>query len=587
MDATSNRSRWTVGVILSVLILTEHQSPWCRSAEDLAQADVNDAPPFARRVDVPDFPPGVEWINTSKPVQLSDLRGKFVILDFWTYCCINCMHVLPELKKLEQAYPQELVVIGVHSAKFDAEKVSQNIRSAVQRHGIAHPVVNDHKHEIWQTFGVRSWPTLLLIDPEGKAVYGRSGETTFEALDEVLRGALPYYRKKGLINPAPLELLSTTPGTGEPLSYPGKILADEDSSRLFIADSNHHRIVVTGLDGKLLYVIGSGAPGTTDGAGTVAQFNHPQGMALVGDRLYVADTENHLLRQIDLRTKEVATVAGTGVQGRDAWGNNPQAGTADDRRATPWLTLPLKTAINSPWDLLAHDGHLYIAMAGPHQIWRMDLAATSLGPYAGNGREDIVDGRRLPTEPYALGASSFAQPSGLTADDQWMYVADSEGSSVRAVAFDPNEPVRTVVGTASRPNFERLFAFGDRDGPPDQALFQHLLGLAYHDGMLFVADTYNDKVKRIRLESGEVSTVALTESSPQVIPSPQDTHLFDEPAGISYADGRLFVADTNRHRVRVIDLALGTVNTLEIPGLVAPLSDQHSAFPAPSAIPKP
>ncbi|MDA1177949.1 MAG: thioredoxin-like domain-containing protein [Planctomycetota bacterium] len=561
-DGSKDGSKWTVRSVLAGLILTCFLAALGRSAEDV--------PPFDRRVDVPEFPSEVEWVNTSKPVQLKDLRGKFVILDFWTYCCINCMHVLPELKKLEQAYPQELVVLGVHSAKFEAEKDSQNIRDAVQRHEIAHPVVNDHQHEIWKTFGVRSWPTLLLIDPEGKAVFGRSGETTFEAVDEILRRALPYYRQKGLINLAPLELLAEPPGTGESLSYPGKILADEESSRLFIADSNHHRIVVTSLDGTLLHVIGSGIQGSMDGDGATAQFSHPQGMAIAGDRLYVADTENHLLRQVDLQTREVSTVAGTGIQGRDPWGNNPQAGTPSDRNTTPWLTVPRKTAINSPWDLLVRDGYLYIAMAGPHQIWRMDLDATRLGPYAGNGREDIVDGKRLPAEPYALGASSFAQPSGLTADDDWIYVADSEGSSVRAVPFDPNKPVRTVVGTATRPDFERLFSFGDQDGPADQARFQHLLGVAYHDNTLFVADTYNNKVRKIGLPSGEVSTLVLTESSQQ-----DATPLFDEPAGISYADGRLFVADTNRHRIRVIDLAQGKVSTLEIPGLSVPPSDHR------------
>ena len=125
--------------------------------------------PFPDRVRAPDgiLDGGKEWLNTTGPIGLKDLRGKIVVIDFWTYCCINCMHVLPDLKYLEQKYPNELVVIGVHSAKFTNEKESNNIRQAIMRHEIEHPVVNDAEMTIWGKFGVRSWPTLAIIDPEG------------------------------------------------------------------------------------------------------------------------------------------------------------------------------------------------------------------------------------------------------------------------------------------------------------------------------------------------------------------------------------------------------------------------------------
>ena len=151
--------------------------------------------PFARQDKLPPWPQNVTWLNTAGPMELHELRGKFVLLDFWTYCCINCMHILPELHKLEQAWPKNLVVIGVHSAKFSTEQQTPNILAAIQRYKITHPVINDARHELWDLFGVQGWPTLVLIDPEGNIVSEGSGEVTFEQIDKVLRGSIPYYRQ--------------------------------------------------------------------------------------------------------------------------------------------------------------------------------------------------------------------------------------------------------------------------------------------------------------------------------------------------------------------------------------------------------
>ncbi|HWA97008.1 MAG TPA: thioredoxin-like domain-containing protein, partial [Pirellulales bacterium] len=264
--------------------------------------DLRDSP-FPQRIKVPDFDGGTEWINTAGPLSLEQLRGKFVLVDFWTYCCINCMHILPELKKLEHRYPRDLVVIGVHSAKFETEADSKNITEAVLRYEIEHPVVNDAKHIIWNRFGVNSWPTIILIDPEGYAIWGRSGEVTFDMLDAIVKRAVVYYKRKGLVDESPLKFdVAAANATPTPLRYPGKVLADEPGDRLFIADSNHNRIVIAGLDGKLREVIGNGEIGMKDGDYTHATFNHPQGMALHGHSLYVADTENHSLRKVDLNS---------------------------------------------------------------------------------------------------------------------------------------------------------------------------------------------------------------------------------------------------------------------------------------------
>jgi DNA-binding beta-propeller fold protein YncE len=526
--------------------------------------------PFERHIESPPLDGGLAWINTAGPLSMRDLRGKFVLLDFWTYCCINCIHILPELKKLEQAYPNEIVVIGVHSAKFDGEKDSENIRAAVLRYEIEHPVVNDANQVIWDNFGVQSWPSLRIIDPEGNLVAGHSGEIDFETLDGFFKMALPYYRQKGLLDETPLRFdLEAYQTADTPLRFPGKVLADEAGDRLFIADSNHNRLVVTKLDGTLLDVIGNGQIGADDGDYATASFNKPQGMALRDQTLYVADTENHLLRKIDLAAKQVTTIAGQGHQGRNPWPGLDRARLGAAGEVTlpeRFVGEPLQTAINSPWDLLIHGDDLYIAMAGPHQIWKMTLDEKEIGPYAGNGREDIVDGLLLPPQPYEEGFSSFAQPSGLAADDDWLYVADSEGSSIRAVPFDPKAEVKTVVGSAHLRR-GRLFAFGDVDGVGEEVLLQHALGVALHEGKLYVADTYNNKIKVVDpIEQSSRTLVGTSESG-----SADDPPQFDEPAGISSAAGKVYVADTNNHAIRVIDLQSGNrVSTLAIEGLSAP-----------------
>jgi len=530
-----------------------------RAAKALAAAH-----PFPRRLKVPEFPKDRDWIN-SGPLSVKELKGKFVLLDFWTYCCINCMHILPELKKLEREYPNELVVIGVHSAKFETEKDTKSIREAVLRYEIEHPVVNDAEHEIWDTFGVGSWPTAILIDPEGNAVWGHSGEFKAAEVDQILKAALPYYRENKLLNEVPLKFaLERENEATTPLRFPGKILADEAGSRLFITDSNHNRIVIASLDGKLLEVIGNGQMGRTDGSYEQATFDHPQGCALRGDTLYVADTENHLLRKVDLNRKTVTTIAGTGEQAKHPW---PGLDGVDVASELPkrWVGPPATTGINSPWALWIHENDLYIAMAGPHQIWKMPLDESEIGPYAGNGREDIVDGPLLPRQPYGRGFSSFAQPSGLSSDGTWLYVADSEGSSIRAVPFDPRKEVKTVVGSDHLPT-GRLFAFGDADGPRLKAKLQHCLEVVYHDGQLYVADTYNNKIKVVDAKTGVTNTLAGTGE-----PGKSDLEpTFDEPAGLAIAAGKLYIADTNNHLIRTLDLESGEVKTLPIQGLTAP-----------------
>ena len=548
-------SRTNFSALAVAVVLTAGLSYFCFDdpGRSVAEAQNMSKSPFSERQKTPPFPAGLTWMNTAGPLELSDLRGKFVLLDFWTYCCINCMHILPELEKLEKKYPNNLVVIGVHSAKFEGERDTKNITEAILRYNIAHPVINDADHLMWNRFGVQAWPTVMLIDPEGYRVWWVRGEITFEQVDEVLRKAVPFYRKKKLLDETPLRFdLEAYQREETPLRFPGKVLADESGDRLFIADSGHNRIVVTRLDGTLLDVIGSGTIGRADGSFDTAQFNDPQGMAIRDDELWVADTKNHMIRRVDLKNRTVTTEAGLGHQSRT--------------RMPPRSARPKRTALASPWALWIHEDDLYIAMAGRHQIWRMRLDGSGIGPYAGNLREDIVDGPLLPREAYQLGYSSFAQPSGLASDGEWLYVADSEGSSIRAVPFSPRRKVKTVVGT-SHLSGARLFTFGDVDGPAREARLQHALGIVYHEGQLLVADTYNNKIKTVDAANGTTETLAGT-GQPGRDDNPAQ---FDEPAGVTLADGKLYVADTNNHLIRVVDLRReNRVSTLLISGLEPP-----------------
>jgi DNA-binding beta-propeller fold protein YncE len=500
-----------------------------------------DPAPAGEREKAPELEGGVAWLNTGSPIKLKDLRGKIVLLDFWTLCCINCIHTLPDIAKLEKKYANELVVIGVHSAKFDNEKNSESIRKALLRYEIKHPVVNDADMKIWRSYEASAWPTLALIDPEGNLVGVTSGEGRIPVIDRAIEKLIKIHREKKTLNEKPVRFdtakFRDKPG---PLYFPGKVLADAEHNRLFIADSTDHRIVVTDLAGNKLAVAGAGVPGKADGSFAKAMFDDPQGMALGadGNTLYVADRRNHLIRTLDLKAQVVKTVAGTGEQDRDRTEGGPA----------------LERGLNSPWDLWRDGDRLFIAMAGLHQLWTMDLKAGTIEPYAGDGREDIKDG--------PLFAARFAQLSGLSSDGKYLYVADPEVSAVRRVPMNGKGRVETLVGTG-------LFDFGDKDGEGKDAQLQHAIGVAYRDGKVYVADTYNNKIKTIDLKNYEVKTYLGGPAKEGQEP------LFNEPAGLSIAGDKLYVADTNAHRIRVVDLATAKVTTLDLKGVdpVAPAKE--------------
>jgi len=491
----------------------------------------------------PELPSGFAWLNTDRPLTFAkELQGQVVLLDFWTYCCINCMHVLPDLAYLEEKYrDQPFLVIGVHSAKFTNEGQRQTVRAAVGRYEIAHPVVIDENMRLWSEYAVRSWPTLVLVGSDRRVIGVVAGEGNRETLDQGIAAALEEGRANGTLAPAPIRPArerSVRAATG--LAFPGKVLADPAGGRLFIADSNHNRIVVATLPdregrSRLIRTIGHGGVGREDGSQDCAGFHHPQGLALSHETLYVADTENHMIRAVDLGTGSVSTVAGTGVQGYDRSGGK----------------IGTQQALNSPWDLAIEGSTLYIAMAGPHQLWRLDLPMGFARAFVGSGRENIVDG---PVEGAAL-----AQPSGLALSGNYLYFADSEVSAVRRVDL-AEEKVETLIGRG-------LFDFGDRDGDFDAARLQHPLGVAAWRNRILVADTYNHKVKEIDVAGRTIKTLA-GDGRPGT--EREGRLALFEPGGLHAADDLLYIADTNNHRVVRLNLVDGSWREVVIDGLEAP-----------------
>jgi len=525
----------------------------------LVQAQRTPKELFEGEVLAPEFPTDLDWINVGNPLTMSGLVGKIVIFDFWTYGCINCLHVIPVLEQVEQKFADEVVVIGVHSAKFENEGQTENLRQVVQRYGIHHPVINDNEFEVWGSYGARAWPTIAIVDPRGYWVIRQSGEIPFDVFDNYLSGMIAYYDEidAGIIDRRPVELALEGAGDpGTPLLYPGKVLADAAGDRLFIADSSHNRIVIADRTTReVLDIIGSSARGKDDGAFENASFDKPQGMALAGDLLYIADVNSHSVRVANLAERSVSTVAGTGEMGR----------SRHEFGAT--ITDPLSVRLRSPWDLEFDDGgRLHIAMAGTHQLYIYEPESALLYSSVGNGREANLN-------DVSLADSELAQPSGLYyAGEGKLYFADSESSTIRLADFE-NDLVTVVSGTTNN----HLFQFGDIDGELGLNRLQHALGVeGGPDGDIYIADTYNSRIKRIA--AGETSTHTVYGLGGLGGYADGDASIaeFDEPGGISYADGILYVADTNNHVIRTIDLEAGIVDTFEFSNPEALVIDREA-----------
>ncbi|MEZ7006665.1 NHL domain-containing thioredoxin family protein [Streptomyces sp. AD55] len=421
---------------------------------------------------------GRSWINTGgKELSLVGLRGRIVVLDFWTFCCVNCLHVLDELRELEEKHRDTVVIVGVHSPKFAHEAEHRAVVDAVERYGVEHPVLDDPELATWKQYAVRAWPTLVVIDPEGRVVAQHAGEGHAHAIEKLVAELEAEHGAKGTLRRGDGPYVAPEP---EPtvLRFPGKALL-LPSGTFLVTDTTRHQLVELDEDGEsVLRRIGDGTRGLADGPADRARFQEPQGLAPLPDgTVVVADTVNHALRRFDPATGEVTTLAGTGRQWMQG---EPTAGPGRE------------VGLSSPWDVAWWRDRVWIAMAGVHQLWAYDPADGSVGVTAGTTNEGLVDGP---------GAEAwFAQPSGLAAGADRLWVADSETSALRFV--DTDGTVHTAVGTG-------LFDFGHRDGEAGQALLQHPLGVTVlPDGSVAVADTYNHALRRYDPASGEVTTLA-------------------------------------------------------------------------------
>ncbi|MGR4851183.1 NHL domain-containing thioredoxin family protein [Streptomyces sp. LARHCF252] len=460
--------------------------------------------PRRARVRAPELIGKGGWLNTGgRQYTLADLRGRIVILDFWTFCCVNCLHVLDELRELEEKHRDTVVVIGVHSPKFVHEAEHQAVVDAVERYGVEHPVLDDPELATWKQYAVRAWPTLVVIDPEGYVVAQHAGEGHVHAIGRLVAELESEHTAKGTLRRGDGPYVAPEP---EPtvLRFPGKAVPLPGGNFL-VSDTTRHQLVEFAEDGEsVLRRIGSGARGFADGSADEAAFNEPQGLALLDDdSVVVADTVNHALRRLDLTTGEVTTLAGTG---RQWWQGSPTSGPARE------------VDLSSPWDVAWWQGRVWIAMAGVHQLWAYDPADGTVAVTAGTTNEGLADGRG--------GEAWFAQPSGLAATPERLWLADSETSALRWV--EPDGSVHTAVGTG-------LFDFGHRDGAAEQALLQHPLGVtALPDGSVAVSDTYNHALRRYDPATGEVTTLATD---------------LREPSDAVLAGDDIVVVESARHRL--------------------------------------
>jgi thiol-disulfide isomerase/thioredoxin len=485
--------------------------------------------PGARTVKAPDFPGSSPWLNTHENLSLKKLNGHVILLNFWTYGAINCIHVIPDLEYLEKKYQDKpFHIIGVHSAKFYNEQDSENIRAAVSRYEIKHPVVVDEGHKIWRTYRAGAWPTFVLIGSDGTVIVVLRGEGQRKTLDRLIEGALKQGKRDNTLAARKYEI-KIPPIPGRQLAFPGKLAMNMEKQVLYISDSNHHQIIEAVLEtptkAKVLHRIGSGRKGLKDGNYIKSAFFRPQGIDFFNGRLYAADTGNHAIRVVDLNGKKVKTLIGNGKQGD--YGEP-----------------------NSPWDLVYYNNNLYIAMAGNHQLWRFDLKKKKMDHTAGNGYQNILDGSAF--------GSSLAQPSGITTDGKNLYFADSEASALRYASLE-NGAVKTLIGKG-------LFKFGFRDGKFAHAYLQHPLGVFYTDNKVTIADTYNHAVRTADLAAGTIGTLIKRSNKTTCNIDGTDYAVLplDEPNDVLVYKNYIYIADTNNHLIRVYDTTTKKLETLTL-----------------------
>ena len=462
------------------------------------------------RTPAPEFPAGLDWVNASEAPMLSALRGRAVLLWFWSYDNVHCWNLLPDLTYLENRYHDGLTVIGIHTPKYPHQRDSGAVLKAVNRLHIRHPVANDPDHLLWRQYGVDAWPSAVLIDAEGLISAIIPGEGRRQDLDERIAAVLDEAAERDL-REYEAAVPASRPEPRLPLLFPGKLL--DTDKLLYVADSGHHRVLECNHDGRILRQFGSADAGYWDGRNEECGLNDPQGLAIRDDFLYVADRGNHCVRRIRLYGGDVETVLGNG----------------EHARLRPHDAIATETPIGNPTDLTIVADKLYALSASQNQVWELNLNTGKVNVLAGTGKLGVQDGLSL--------EASFAQPSGVAPSGLQLLVADAAASAIRLVRLSDGR-VTTLVGHG-------LYEYGDAAGARDTARLQNPLDVAMDPrGIVFIADTYNGKIKALSLKSGAVRSLNVN-------------YRLVEPGGLSIAAGALWVANTNVHEIVRIDLASG------------------------------
>lgn len=464
------------------------------------------------------FPEDSTWFNVSQPLTWSALEGRVVLLDFFSPGCINCIHMLPIEKKLAEHFGKQLVIIGVDSPKFTNSGTRQGLKNFITQHDIRHPILLDADMEYWRSWDVFAWPTFIVVGPKSKTTARLVGERSFEELANAIKAALEAAPPASTLEPLPLQMMAMGGGTLESpggIAFNGKIVA--------ISDTGHNRIVLANRHGEIQSIIG--------GCGQDHHFYRPHGLDFHAGNLYVADTQGQRVAVIDLQNLQVKTLVGTGKRSRVLYGRFDA----------------LKAKLNSPWDVQWAQGKLYISMAGNHQIWRFSPKSQTVSTWAGSGSEDLADGMRK--------LARFAQPSGLDAHEGTLYVADAESSSIRTIDLSLGQ-VQTLIG-------EGLFKFGFKNGPAEDALLQHPEDVVWLNGSLYIADTFNNAIRRLDLETQTVSTVTTGLAHPEAL--------------TALDANTLLVAESGANRIVTVSLPDGEIKPWPLQDIEAPVCHSSKA----------
>lgn len=489
-----------------------------------------------------------QWFNVSRPLEASDLKDRIVLLDFWTYACVNCIQALPEIKKLEKEFGSKITIIGVHSGKFDNEKDFAAIRKAILKYDITHPVVNDPQLKVWNNFDVKAWPTFILINPHGNIVKTYVGENEAEKIKGDVKKLVSKYKYQ--INRDPLPVVLEKFGMiGNVLDFPTKLEYAADFTyktrhvpAIFIANSGQNNIIASSLTGDIIVKIGSTKEGFEDGSFDVASFRAPQGLLYSDGKLYVADTGNHALRVIDFKEGKVKTIIGSGQRGEIVEKEFIEAKNLDLASPTDIEFFPDKNTI-------------VIANSGTHQILSYNIKKQTVSVLAGNGDEGIDDGK--------YPENSLAQTADMSAYGRKLYFVDSESSSLRVL--DESGNVKTLIGKG-------LFEFGHTNGDKNRAAMQHPLGLIVDDTGAYVADSFNHVIRKYDFSSGQIrDLIGMGSRGDKVGGNTQ----FDEPEGIVTVLDRFYIADSNNNRILIV--GRGSLNS-ELLDIMPPLKLPKEGF---------